>query len=118
MKSLFLAEFNATIRYHEIAGEGPAIVFLAALSFPSLPNFLPTAGHPKLRGHRCILVDYLGVGHSERPLDFDHSMQNHAHTVACILDHEGLKNCIVVGHSMGVLLQSTLPLNAQTSFQI
>lgn len=101
MKSLFLKEFNATIRYHEIAGEGPAIVYLAALSFPSLPNFLPTAAHPSMRGHRSILVDYLGVGHSERPPDFDHSLQNHAKTVASILDHEGLGNCTVVGHSMG-----------------
>lgn len=101
MKSLYLEEFNAIIRYHEIAGDGPVIVWLAALSFPSLPNFLPSAAHPKMRGYRSILVDYLGVGNSEQPSDFDHSMQNHAKTVAGILDHEGLKDCIVVGHSMG-----------------
>lgn len=101
MKSLYLDEFEATIRYHEIAGDGPAIVYLAALSYPSLPNFLPTAAHPKMRGHQSILIDYLGVGHSEQPPDFDHSMQNHAKTVASILDHEGLKDAVVVGHSMG-----------------
>lgn len=101
MKSLFLEEFSATIRYHEIDGEGPVIVYLAALSFPSLPNFLQTAAHPSMPRHRSIFVDYLGVGHSEHPQDFDHSLQNHAKTVASILDHEGLKNCIVVGHSMG-----------------
>lgn len=76
MKSLFLNEFNATIRYHEISGDGPVIIYLAALSFPSLPNFLPTAAHPRMRGYRSILVDYLGVGHSEQPQEFDHSMQN------------------------------------------
>lgn len=101
MKSLFLEEFSATIRYHEIAGDGPAIVYLAALSFPSLPNFLPTAAHPSMPRRRSIFVDYLGVGHSEHPSDFDHSLQNHAKSVASILDHEGLNNCIIVGHSMG-----------------
>lgn len=101
MKSLFLEEFNATIRYHMIEGDGPVIVYLAALSFPSLPNFLPTAAHPSMPRHRSIFVDYFGVGHSEHPPDFDHSMQNHAKTVASILDHEGLKGCILVGHSMG-----------------
>lgn len=101
MKSLFLEEFNATIRYHEIAGDGPAIIYLAALSYPCIPNFLPTAAHPAMLGRRSILVDYLGVGHSEQPPDFDHSMQNHAKTVASILDHEGLGDTIVVGHSMG-----------------
>lgn len=101
MKSLYLKEFNATIRYHEIDGDGPTIVYLAALSFPSLPNFLPTASHPSMPRRHSIFVDYLGVGHSEHPADFDHSMQNHAKTVASILDHENLNGCVVVGHSMG-----------------
>jgi pimeloyl-ACP methyl ester carboxylesterase len=101
MKSLYLDQFNATIRYHETTGEGPVIVYLAAVSYPSLPTFLPVATHPAMPRHRSIFVDYFGVGHSEHPADFDHSLQNHAKCVASILDHEGLKNCIVVGHSMG-----------------
>ena len=101
MKSLFLDEFNATIRYHEIAGEGPAIVYLAAVSFPSLPIFLPVATNSAMPGRHSIFVDFFGVGHSEHPPNFDYSLQNHAKTVASVLDHEGLKNCVVVGHSMG-----------------
>ena len=101
MKSLFLEEFDATIRYHVVDGEGPAVVYLAALSFPSLPNFLPSATHPSMPRRHSIFVDYLGVGYSEHPPAFDHSMQNHARTVASILDHEGLTACVVVGHSMG-----------------
>ncbi|WP_171021687.1 alpha/beta fold hydrolase [Parasedimentitalea maritima] len=96
-----MKEFDATVRYHVIEGYGPAAVYLPALSFPSLANFLPTATHSKMRGFRSILIDYLGVGHSERPSDFDHSMQNHAKIVAKILDHEGLQKCVIVGHSMG-----------------
>lgn len=101
MKSLYLDKFKAVIRYHEIAGDGPTIVYLAAVAFPSLPTFLPVATHPSMRSHHSVFVDYFGVGHSEHPSDFDHSLQNHAKTVASILDHEGLRDCVVVGHSMG-----------------
>lgn len=101
MKSLFLPEFDATIRYHEMPGDGPAIVYLAALSFPSLLNFLPTALDPAMPCQHSIFVDYLGVGHSDQPADFDHALQNHATTIARILDHENLPGCIIVGHSMG-----------------
>lgn len=101
MKSLYLDEFNAVIRYHEIASDGPTIVYLAAVAFPSLPTFLPVATHASMRHHRGIFVDYFGVGHSEHPPDFDHSLQNHAKTVASVLDNEGVNDCVVVGHSMG-----------------
>lgn len=101
MKSLLIDEFGAVIRYHEVAGDGPTIVYLAAVAFPSLPTFLPVATDPSLRSHHALFVDYFGVGHSEHPTDFDHSLLNHAKTVACVLDHEGLRDCIVVGHSMG-----------------
>ena len=101
MKSLYLKEFDATVRYHIIEGSDQTIVYLSALNFPSVANFLPTATHPELWDYRSILIDYLGVGNSERPSSFDHSMHNHAKTVAAILDQEELRNCIIVGHSMG-----------------
>lgn len=101
MKSLFLKEWNAIIRYHLIAGPKKPIVYLAGLNFPSLVNFLPTATHPKIYGHSAVLIDYFGVGNSEHPADFSHSMEDHAKTVASVLDHEGLSDCVIVGHSMG-----------------
>ena len=101
MKSLFLSEFDTTIRYHEIKGEGRPVIYLAALSLPSLPNFLFIATHPAMAGRHSILIDYLGVGHSDHPEGFDYSLENHAKTIADVLDHENLKNCIVIGHSMG-----------------
>ena len=101
MKSLFLSEFDTTIRYHEIKGEGRPVIYLAALSLPSLPNFLSIATHPAMASRHSILIDYLGVGHSDHPEGFDYSLENHAKTIADVLDHENLKNCIVIGHSMG-----------------
>lgn len=101
MKSLYLEQWDAFIRYHDIDGDETPIVYLASMNYPSAANLLTTATHPKLRGHRSILIDYIGVGYSEHAPNFSHSMQDHARTIACVLDHEGIKDCIIVGHSMG-----------------
>lgn len=101
MKSLFLEQWKTFIRYHEISGSGTILVYLPGLSIPSLASFLPVATHPKLKEHRSIFIDYLGSGFSDHAKDFDHSIDNQAQSVAAILDHEGVKNCTIVGHSLG-----------------
>jgi pimeloyl-ACP methyl ester carboxylesterase len=100
MKSLLLPEFNATIRYFDIAGNDEVYVYLPGISTPS-SSLLHLATHPKIRGHRSLLIDYLGSGHSDKPHDFDYSLQNHAKTIAAVLQHEGLSGCTIIGHSMG-----------------
>jgi pimeloyl-ACP methyl ester carboxylesterase len=62
---------------------------------------LQIATHLRLAGRASILVDYLGCGVSDRPASFSHTMRDHAGTVAAILDHEGVADCVVIGHSMG-----------------
>ena len=101
MKSLYLEQWDAFIRYFELSGSGPPLVFLPGLHASSVAALLTVAAHPELIGKHSYLVDYLGSGFSDKPKDFDHSNENHALSVAAILDHEGLKNCTVIGHSMG-----------------
>jgi pimeloyl-ACP methyl ester carboxylesterase len=101
MKSLYLSEWNAFIRYYDISGDGDTIVYLPALSFPAIANFLPVATHSKMPGHRALLIDNLGSGFSDHSESFGYTMEEHARTVASILDHENIKNATVVGHSMG-----------------
>ncbi len=101
MKSLYLSEWDSFIRYYEISGEGRQVVYLAGLSFSILGSMLSVATHPKMRQHRALLVDYLGSGFSDHPENFSYTMEDHARTVASVLDHEGEKGAIVVGHSMG-----------------
>src|SRR5688500_16334986 len=101
MKSLLLPELGATIRYFDIAGdENEVYVYLPGISTPS-SSLLHLASHPRVRGHRSILIDYLGSGHSDKPQDFDHSLQNHAKTIAAVLQYEKLSACTIIGHSMG-----------------
>ena len=101
MKSHYLPEWNAFIRYYDLAGEGEPVVYLAGLSFSVLGSMLSVATHPKLRDRRALLIDYLGSGFSDHPEDFGYTMEDHAKTVASVLDNEGLTGVTVVGHSMG-----------------
>jgi len=111
MKSLYLAEWNAFIRYYDISGKGDTVVYLPALSFPAIANFLPVATHPKMPDHRAILIDNLGSGFSDHSESFGYTMEEHARTVASILDHENIKNATVVGHSMGGTIAVLLALS-------
>lgn len=101
MKSLYLAEHDCFIGYLALPGDGPVHVYLAPLICPATATLLQVATHPRLAGRASVLVDYLGCGLSDRPLSFSHTMRDHALTVAAILDHEGVADCVIVGHSMG-----------------
>ena len=101
MKNLYLEKYDASIRYYDISGEGETIVFLPGLSVASIANFLSVTTNPKLHIYRSIMVDYIGSGFSDHSEKFSYDMEDHAETVASILDHENIKNAIVVGHSMG-----------------
>lgn len=102
MKSVYLAEWDAFIRYHVLSNdEQPTYVYLPGLICPSIPLMLQLALQPDHRNHHAILVDYLGCGFSESPETFSHSMQDHARTVAAILDAENVTNAVIIGHSMG-----------------
>ena len=111
MKSLYLREWKAFIRYYDISGEGDTLVYLPALSFPAIANFLPVATHPKMPDHRAILIDNLGAGFSDHSESFGYTMEEHAQTVANILDHENIKSATVVGHSMGGTIAILLALS-------
>ena len=101
MKNLYLEKYDASIRYYDISGEGDTMVFLPGLSVASIANFLSVTTNPKLHIYRSIMVDYIGSGFSDHSEKFSYDMEDHAETVASILDHENIKSAIVVGHSMG-----------------
>ena len=101
MKNLYLAEHDCFVAYYVLPGHGPVHVYLPPLICPASATLLQVATHSRLAGRASILVDYVGCGLSDRPLSFSHTMRDHARTVAAILDHEGVKDCVVVGHSMG-----------------
>ncbi len=53
------------------------------------------------RAHRCVAVDHLGFGLSERPESFDYTPQSHARNLAEVVDALGLRHFTLVVHDFG-----------------
>jgi pimeloyl-ACP methyl ester carboxylesterase len=87
---------------YTIHGQGDRpIVLLPGLLLPARMN-TPLATHLAERGHRVILLDPLGQGHSARPRDmWRYSMTQFARDVVALLDHLELDQAVVGGTSLG-----------------
>ena len=101
MRTFPVPGIGALLCYHDLPGDEPTIVFLHGLGAASSEEFMQTARHPLLARYRMLLVDFLGFGLSERPLDYGYTMENHADSVADLLRHLQVGRVHVVGHSMG-----------------
>lgn len=113
MQSYAIPGSDARMRFHDLPGDAPVHVFLPGLACASSADFPETTGHPGVAGFRSILVDPLGAGFSDRPTGFSYTLEDHADTVAALLDMLGVTGAVVVGHSMGgsigVLLAARRP---------
>jgi pimeloyl-ACP methyl ester carboxylesterase len=101
MRAFRVPGVGASLCYHDLAGDEPAIVFLHGLGGASSEAFPQTAHHRLLARSRAVLIDFLGFGYSEAPADFGYTMEEQADSVAALLDQLSLRGVNVVGHSMG-----------------
>jgi pimeloyl-ACP methyl ester carboxylesterase len=101
MKAVHLPADRAFIRYIEIPGEDPPLLWLHGWQCSSTGELLGAAVQPALHGRRSLVIDLLGHGYSDKPLDFPYTIEAHARTVEALIDALGLDACGVVGHSMG-----------------
>src|SRR6266581_7700847 len=92
---------GASLCYHDLPGAAPVVVFLHGLGGASSEAFPTIAHHSSLAGSRVLLIDLLGFGYSDAPADFGYTVEEHADSVAALLDHLDLRGVHVVGHSMG-----------------
>ncbi|MEV0479879.1 alpha/beta hydrolase [Streptomyces sp. NPDC050508] len=110
MRSTYIPEAGGHLRWIDIPGDGPARVYLHGLGCAGSADFTGIAAR---YGGRAIVVDLLGHGFSDRPKNFPGTLEAHAETVAAVLDHEGIKDAVLVGHSMGgalaIVLAATRP---------
>jgi pimeloyl-ACP methyl ester carboxylesterase len=91
---------GSTIRWTELPGAEPALVVVHGLGASAVGHFLHVVTHPALLGRRVLFIDLLGFGLSDRPQDFDYSIESHARAVGSVLDR-GLGSVDAVGHSLG-----------------
>jgi pimeloyl-ACP methyl ester carboxylesterase len=102
--TLHTAEVRAdgsAIRWTELPGAEPARVFLHGLGGSSSHCFAEVAASDGLRGRRSLLLDLLGFGISDRPVDADYALVEHADWVATALREAGVSGAQVLAHSMG-----------------
>lgn len=101
MKAVYLPADRAFLRYIEIPGEDPPMLWLHGWQCSSTGELMPAAVQAPLRGRRSLLIDFLGHGYSDKPLDFAYGLEDHARTIVALIDALGLSECGLVGHSMG-----------------
>lgn len=77
MKALMLSDGSA-LRYHDLAGQGPPILFVHGLGCAGSCDYPAVARAPSLVDRRVVLVDLLGYGHSDRPAEFGYTVADHA----------------------------------------
>ncbi|MGV9340485.1 alpha/beta fold hydrolase [Streptomyces sp. NPDC003688] len=89
------------MRWVELPGRDAPRVYVHGLGATSPAYFTETAVHPLLAGHRSLLIDLLGHGISDRPADFDYSLESHADALAAALASAGVSGAELIAHSMG-----------------
>lgn len=90
---------DGTRLFHRDWGEGQPVVFTSSWALSS-EMWAYQVAHLSERGFRCIAFDRRGHGRSDIP-GKGYDMDTLADDVAAVIDTLGLKDVILVGHSMG-----------------
>jgi pimeloyl-ACP methyl ester carboxylesterase len=101
VKPVYLPDDRAFLRYIEVPGDDPPLLWLHGWQCSSTGELLPAAVRAPLQTRRSLLIDFLGHGYSDRPLHFAYGLEDHARTIVALIDALGLSECGLVGHSMG-----------------
>lgn len=101
MRSVAVTPEGDHIRWVELPGQEPSRVYVHGLGATSPAYFTHVAVDPLLAGRRSLLVDLLGHGISDRPTDFDYTLESHADALATALTHAGAEGAELIAHSMG-----------------
>ncbi|MBA3293778.1 MAG: alpha/beta hydrolase [Geodermatophilaceae bacterium] len=101
MRNVIVGPDGARMRWVEMGAGGRVHVYLHGLGSSSVTYFAQSVAHPALSGPRSLLLDLLGFGLSDRPRSFGYSLEDHARSVATVLDALEVDAANVVGHSMG-----------------
>lgn len=89
------------VRFLDLPGAGPALVFVHGLGCASSHDYPEVAAHASLAHRRRLLVDLPGHGYSDRPGDFAYTIDAHADALAALTDAVAPDAFDLFGHSMG-----------------
>ena len=80
--------------------EGPVVLFVHGLG-ESSEYWLQAIDYLGKQKYRCLAIDLLGYGRSDKPKAFDYSMEEQAEAVNEFLALKKIDKVFYVGHSMG-----------------
>jgi len=89
------------MRYHDLPGKRPPIVFIHGLGCAGSFDYPGVASQPALADRRRILVDLVGSGFSDKPRDFGYTVSDHAACLEALVSSLNLDRFTVYGHSLG-----------------
>ncbi|MEU7020594.1 alpha/beta hydrolase [Streptomyces sp. NPDC046203] len=101
MRNAIVTAEGDRIRWVELPGREPVRVYVHGLGATSPAYFTQAAVHPLLAGHRSLLIDLLGHGHSDRPTGFGYTLEDHADALAAALTAADVSGAELIAHSMG-----------------
>ncbi len=108
MKTIFYPIAKGFLFYHEFTGEKPTHVYLAGLGTGASGVYPSLIHNSELAAYHSVMPDFLGFGYSDRPDDFGYTIEEHADSVAYLLDQLQAKGCTVIGASMGGSIAITM----------
>lgn len=93
-------------------GEGPVVVFLhgSGPGASGYSNFKGNYPHWVEQGFRCLVVDLIGFGYSDKPANVEYSLALFVECLKQTLDIVGVQRCAVVGNSLGGAVGTGLAL--------
>lgn len=101
MKEYHIKKTDHILRYHDLPGDEIPILVIHGLGCAGSFDYPQVAAQSPLRNHRCILVDLLGAGFSDKPDDFGYAVKDHAEYLKDFIESIGLEKFILFGHSLG-----------------
>ncbi|WP_455617413.1 alpha/beta fold hydrolase [Eisenbergiella sp.] len=101
MMEYYVKEAASYMRYQDLPGEKPLVLFIHGLGCAGSFDYPQVAAQSGLVKHRRILVDLLGAGYSDKPDSFDYRVSSHALYLKSFVDYLGAEEVIIFGHSMG-----------------
>ncbi|BBN97676.1 alpha/beta fold hydrolase [Sporolactobacillus terrae] len=101
MKAFYIEKAHATMRYNDFPGRDQPIVFIHGLGCAGSFDYPQVAAQAELQKHRCIIVDLLGAGYSDKPPDFSYTVSAHAEYLADFVAALHLHDFVLFGHSLG-----------------
>jgi pimeloyl-ACP methyl ester carboxylesterase len=112
VKEGFYDHEGVKIRFREM-GQGRPVVFIHGFG-ASLDSWRHITDSLQV-DHRLVLLDLKGHGFSDRPPDEKYSLKDHADIVLGLVQHLGLKDVVLVGHSFGSAVAVNAALQASES---